>query len=455
MVRGGRSTDATPTGVQIRSIRFDLAGISGLNEAIYSNSWQENSGAFDCFVSNYTAQAIDLESSGGKSPENWKIEKFYAFPASGVTASQGIRIAQGGAIGLIDKVTIDAPTSSGGSGPSQTGQAGIDIQNGFVTVIGAHVEGHAYAVRYRNGGSGNVISTEGAPNTTTVVRIESDAGNPISVIGSRRKSATNLVDDHINSVVITADQDYSTGAVTRVTPGSTLFQSGVGSDVVPLIAKGSSGQTSDLFETQKSDGTVVAAIPPAGGLWLQGLPTVIGPNGDWGVDTGTADQAAHATYTAPTYSAPPTQADTQALANEIQVLSQQIKALKDNCEFQGACLVNLVTNGLFVTDLSSWTNGSTGTGTATWTSSGAQFTRVDFSNRGYLYEDIPVVIGGIYKLLSTSSGNFPRLTVSVGGTAQGPGPLTFTATGTSARIGLDQSGPGTAVITNVILVRIG
>lgn len=46
--------------------------------------------------------------------------------------------------------------------------------------------------------------------------------------------------------------------------------------------------------------------------------------------TGTADRATFATYTAPTISAPPTQAEVQAIADHLQVLSRHMKALIDD-----------------------------------------------------------------------------------------------------------------------------
>jgi hypothetical protein len=46
--------------------------------------------------------------------------------------------------------------------------------------------------------------------------------------------------------------------------------------------------------------------------------------------TGTADRTTFATYTAPTISASPTQAEVQAIANAVQVLSRHMKAMIDD-----------------------------------------------------------------------------------------------------------------------------
>jgi len=50
----------------------------------------------------------------------------------------------------------------------------------------------------------------------------------------------------------------------------------------------------------------------------------------WGTASGTAARTAYATYGAPTISNPPTQAEVQALADHVQILSERLKALIDD-----------------------------------------------------------------------------------------------------------------------------
>lgn len=50
----------------------------------------------------------------------------------------------------------------------------------------------------------------------------------------------------------------------------------------------------------------------------------------WGTATGTAARTTYATYASPTISNPPTQAEVQALADHVQILSQRLKALIDD-----------------------------------------------------------------------------------------------------------------------------
>lgn len=52
----------------------------------------------------------------------------------------------------------------------------------------------------------------------------------------------------------------------------------------------------------------------------------------WTSATGTASRAAFATYAAPTISNPPTQAQVQAIAAHLQILSQHVKALIDDAK---------------------------------------------------------------------------------------------------------------------------
>lgn len=55
----------------------------------------------------------------------------------------------------------------------------------------------------------------------------------------------------------------------------------------------------------------------------------------WTAATGTASRATFATYTAPTITNPPTQAEVQAVANAVQVLSERMKALVDDLQANG------------------------------------------------------------------------------------------------------------------------
>lgn len=63
---------------------------------------------------------------------------------------------------------------------------------------------------------------------------------------------------------------------------------------------------------------------------------VIGPQiTGWGTPTGTSTRTSFATYTAPTISNPPTQAEVQAVADAVQSLSQHLKALIDDLKTHG------------------------------------------------------------------------------------------------------------------------
>lgn len=55
----------------------------------------------------------------------------------------------------------------------------------------------------------------------------------------------------------------------------------------------------------------------------------------WTAPTGTASRATFATYAAPVISAAYTQAEVQAIANHVQVLSERIKAIVDDGQANG------------------------------------------------------------------------------------------------------------------------
>lgn len=56
----------------------------------------------------------------------------------------------------------------------------------------------------------------------------------------------------------------------------------------------------------------------------------------WGAPTGTATRTTFATYAAPSISASPTQAEVQALADHVQILSERLAALIDDLQAIGA-----------------------------------------------------------------------------------------------------------------------
>lgn len=64
--------------------------------------------------------------------------------------------------------------------------------------------------------------------------------------------------------------------------------------------------------------------------WLNDRYVQVDVGSNWAAATGTASRATFATYTAPVISNPPTQAEVQAIADAVQVLSQRAKAIIDD-----------------------------------------------------------------------------------------------------------------------------
>lgn len=83
--------------------------------------------------------------------------------------------------------------------------------------------------------------------------------------------------------------------------------------------------------------TNVALSPyQVGNLDLAGVFVPIVASSTWGNPTGAAERTAFATYTAPTISNPPTQAEVQAVADALQAVSRHLKALIDDLKAAGA-----------------------------------------------------------------------------------------------------------------------
>lgn len=91
---------------------------------------------------------------------------------------------------------------------------------------------------------------------------------------------------------------------------------------------------SRLPQIRGQTSTEVALSPYAFSDLATSFVGVVGSS-SWTAATGTADRATFATYTAPTISAIPTQAEVQAVANAVQVLSRHMKALIDDLKATG------------------------------------------------------------------------------------------------------------------------
>lgn len=93
---------------------------------------------------------------------------------------------------------------------------------------------------------------------------------------------------------------------------------------------------SGTFATMTSTGFNL----PTGSIYrINNVQLVTSRRTGWTAATGTAARGTFATYTSPTISNPPTQAEVQAIADAVQVLSQRMKAVIDD----------LITHGLIGT----------------------------------------------------------------------------------------------------------
>lgn len=67
-----------------------------------------------------------------------------------------------------------------------------------------------------------------------------------------------------------------------------------------------------------------------GAIYIDNVAVLGARRTGWSADSGTAKRSANTTYSAPTISNPPTQAEVQAMANALQDTTQALKALKDD-----------------------------------------------------------------------------------------------------------------------------
>lgn len=131
-----------------------------------------------------------------------------------------------------------------------------------------------------------------------------------------------------------------------------------------------------------------------------------------------------------------------------------------------AAATEFVANGGFDSDLSGWTNASTGIGAATWDSTGggrASLTRPDGSNIAILRQSFTTVVGRTYRVsidvagsdanfrAGTSAGATTNLTTAI---AAGTGKIfNFVATATTTHIQVNANANGTTTYVDNISIK--
>jgi hypothetical protein len=109
--------------------------------------------------------------------------------------------------------------------------------------------------------------------------------------------------------------------------------SGSGSEAVDRIELSGTGTLRPVGDGTQDLGTSSkkwADIHLGGGLKHTNLQVVGARKTGWTPATGTAARGTFATYSAPNISATPTEAEVQAIADHVQILSQRLKALIDD-----------------------------------------------------------------------------------------------------------------------------
>jgi hypothetical protein len=117
----------------------------------------------------------------------------------------------------------------------------------------------------------------------------------------------------------------------------------------------------------------------------------------------------------------------------------------------------LVTNGTFDTDLTGWTDASTGSGYASWSAGTLEVYRLDSSNAGYIYQTISCAVGDVFQISAervSGSGAAMRIGSTAGGNqiydvSLGPGVTIIFVKATSALISVGFRGGDNGSTTNI------
>lgn len=196
-----------------------------------------------------------------------------------------------------------------------------------LTFTGKTITGGTYASGVFNGTVGAITPNTGSFTTLnaglTTLR-SGTVGVQSSVLG-----LAHATDQIVWRAVLEANEsltfysyDVSTGAYTGT--GLNIQNGGTGSTIFGDLVI-----TGDLYQTGALGASFQGNVYTTGAYLVDSVQVVGNRNTGWAADTGTAKKTSNATYTAPTISNPPTQAEVQAIANAVQNNSRTIKSLKD------------------------------------------------------------------------------------------------------------------------------
>lgn len=267
-----------------------------------------------------------------------------------VAIGNGVGLNMGTSSTAQDCVLIGQKAAALKTAGNQNICIGRDAASAAVASTGLTVVGHQ---ALQAGGAG------GNNFTVAIGRIALQANTSGATITAVGGGAGRLATGGGNCVYLGFDAGVSvTTANANITGGNNTFIGTQSGPASPTQVSGATalgyqavvGTNNTVVLGRTTDNTVIGATSDDGsGSKLQvtgaikstteyrvGSNKVVGARDTgWTTPTGTATKGTGATYTAPTISNPPTQAEVQAMADALQLATRQIKALTDMCIAHG------------------------------------------------------------------------------------------------------------------------
>lgn len=182
-----------------------------------------------------------------------------------------------------------------------------------------------------DGGTGASNASDARTNLglgTAAVKNTGTSGDAVPVLNGAATTWTNGLTAPSFSVVDSTYQLYVSGssAILQFDGSSDAFIYNRSTNTLSFFIGGTASYQSSATFFNIVSGAVYQ---------LGGTQILTSRRTGWGAATGTATRTAIATYTAPTISSPPTQAEVQDIANALQAWSRRDKALSDDLTTHG------------------------------------------------------------------------------------------------------------------------
>jgi hypothetical protein len=184
----------------LQNLHIDCNSVAGLG-GVRTQAWQENSGIRNCVIQNFRTSGIRFDDTyyGGASTCKLQDVEFFGSTSG---ASYGIEIQSVSPAGNF-VVTLDNVIVSGGTAALLT--AGVYVVTDSLVAIGCHFENCTNGILLDGPGSHTLINCTGSGTGPVVDLVEVAAGytGALSMLGCKRASATNFINNVVTSETIT------------------------------------------------------------------------------------------------------------------------------------------------------------------------------------------------------------------------------------------------------------